>query len=363
VRSVVLTANGKMESVEVSQSALPPDHCRVVIHSAGICSSDVPRAFDGGAYRYPLVLGHELAGVIETVGDGTDGHLRAGDRVTVFPLLPCFECVACRAGSYSRCSRYDYYGSRCDGGFTERLDVRSWNLLKVPDGVSLDDASLTEPTAVVIHALGRLGFLDSRPPPSDLLILGGGFLGLLAVRLMAVAHAGLPVTVVDRNAWKLEMAAADGASTAAVPDDASWDAFLAKREGTAAAVLEAVGAPTTFAAALRLAGQGGAVVWMGNLSGELVLPAAEVSQVLRKELSVRGTWNSGYDGDRPSDWTNALQWMASGLRPSELVSLRVDLDGLPDALRRLHDHKQRVATEHLIKVVVHPNPSALGHAA
>jgi L-iditol 2-dehydrogenase len=356
LKSVVLVDNAKLEVAERGESALAAENCRIAVHAAGVCSSDVPRAFDRGAYFFPLVMGHELAGTVLEAGTGADGAagFAPGDRVTVFPLLPCRNCEACAREAYAQCHDYSYYGSRRHGGFAERLDVRTWNLLQVPDKVALEDAALCEPTAVVVHALRRLGVLNGETTRRELVVLGGGFLGLIAAQIVALAAPDITVTVLDRNEFKLEIAKLTGADTVLLREPPDWQAYGVANEGRFPLVLEAAGAPATYENALRLAARKGAVVWMGNISGDLNLPADLVSRVLRKELAILGAWNSEYHGEAPSDWTAALDFMAAGLHPSGLVSLTVDLDGLPTTLRRLHDHKQRITEEELIKVMVKP---------
>jgi len=250
---------------------------------------------------------------------------------------------------FARCRDYDYLGSRSDGGFAEFVDAPAWNLLPLPTSVSLDDGALTEPLAVVVHALDRLQVQAHQP----LAILGSGFLGLLAVAVLRAAHPQLPITVLGRHPAKLRRAEELGATCVPAPEHA---AFLESHAARFPQVLEAAGAPATFTGALQLAAPGGRVVWMGNPSSDVTLPQALASQVLRKELNLCGTWNSRYRGAAPSDWTAALAHMAGGLRPSGFVTSRVDLDGLPGLLGRLHAHKQGDASFPDLKSLVRIAP-------
>lgn len=344
MRVVSLQAPGRLVVEERPTPALLPTHVRVAMRAAGVCSSDIPRSH-GGAYHHPLVLGHELAGVVVDAGAQTEGPSR-GTLVTVFPLLPCFSCDSCDAEEYARCSDYDYLGSRRDGGFATSVDAPDWNLLPVPAGVSAKDAALTEPLAVVVHALDRLGLSRGTAPPEGLAILGSGFLGLLAVAVLRVTHPNLQVTVLGRHPGKLARAEVLGAR---VVPESKHEELLAKERFPR--VLEAAGAPATFAGALTLARPGGRVVWMGNPSGDVTLPQALASQVLRKELTLCGTWNSRYRGQRPSDWTVALELMAGGLRPSAFVTASVGLDGVPALLERLQALKRGAGPSELKALV------------
>jgi len=345
----------KNQAVQVEECLLPilaQDECTVQIIASGVCSSDVARGFDRGAYFYPLVMGHELAGVVTDVGASVS-QFSVGDRVCVFPLLPCFECDSCKNKQYALCDKYDYYGSRRNGGFSERLNVKQWNLLKLPDVVGLEDGALIEPAAVVLHAIDKL--LLKAEQSSRICVLGAGFLGLIAVQVLSRFYPKCEIHLVDRNQFKLNVGAQNGAITQAVCDSESWDAFLQDNEKRFDNVIEFIGTPDTFAAAIHIAASSARVVWAGNISGNLTIPKAQVSSILRKELTVLGTWNSIYKGVEGCDWSRAIDLFSKGLRPSELITLRIGLDELGGTLEKLYRHKSREMRFDTIKVLVKPN--------
>ena len=298
---------------------------------SGICNSDFARAFGGGAYHYPLVMGHELSAVVEESFPGS--RFAAGDRVVVFPLLPCRRCVPCQTGDYAQCTDYDYYGSRRDGGFAERLWVPEENLFPVPAGVGLLSAALTEPAAVALHAVGRL-----RAGPGDsAAVFGGGPIGNLAAQWLHLRGCR-PVFVIDLDPGKLAAAAAMGFSPLDARAGDPVAALAARTGGGARAVVEAVGLPLTFRQALQAAGRFGEVVLMGNIRGELAVPEKEVSGILRRELTVHGTWNSKVV-PLGGDWSTALRFMAGGaeggLRLEPLVTHTPPLSEGVEVFRRL----------------------------
>jgi threonine dehydrogenase-like Zn-dependent dehydrogenase len=329
------------------------DECEVQVLAAGVCSSDIARGFGGTAYTYPLVMGHEVAGKVTKVAPEAEKYLAVGDLVTLFPLLPCFSCPACKTQTYNRCYDYSYYGSRQHGGFSETLNVKTWNLLKIPNGVAIENAALTEPTAVVLHALGKLAIPEDAP--SNLCIVGGGFLSLIAIQVIYNTRPKCSVTVIDRNKFKLTMAERYGAKAILLNDEEGWVNYLEHHDSSFDLVLEAAGVPVTYERSLRLVGRGGRVVWMGNISSDLTLSKNLVSTVLRKEINIQGTWNSVYRGNADSDWTKALKLMERGLQPADLVNARIGLDGLAEVLRSLYDHKQRHRRHEVIKAMAYPN--------
>ena len=352
MKCAVLSKNKCISVVEMPENDLLADECEVTIRAVGICSSDVNRGYGGGAYFYPLVMGHELSGEITALGKDVGDDFNVGDNVCVFPLLPCFKCASCKQKLYAQCSKYDYYGSRRHGGFAEKLNVCSWNLLKLPHGVSLADGALVEPTAVVVHAIGKASIEPEKH--STLCILGAGFLGLIAVQVVRHLYPNCEVHLVDRNLFKLDVAEIHGASTTLVNNDKSWNNFLRKSESTFDRVIELAGTMATYTAGIMIAKPGARVVWGGNISEDLTISSAQVSSILRKEIEIVGTWNSIYKGIETCDWARALDLIANGLRPSELVSSKINLSEINSTISKLYNHKVRKDKFESIKVLVEP---------
>ena len=100
----------------------------VEVKATGICGSDIPRIYHTGAHIHPLIPGHEFSGEVVEVGKGTDRKW-IGQRVGIFPLIPCGECGLCRKKQYEMCRNYSYLGSRRNGGFAEYAAVPAWNLV------------------------------------------------------------------------------------------------------------------------------------------------------------------------------------------------------------------------------------------
>ena len=333
MKALVLHAVGDLRYEDVPDPVVTPGTVRVRVAFCGVCGSDLPRIFVKGTYRFPTICGHEFAGTVEAVAPDVRG-VAPGDRVAVFPLLWCGRCAACAQKKYVQCEDYDYYGSRRDGAFAEFVVVPPRNLVPVPAEVRLEEAAMTEPAAVARHALRRVGErLDGR----SVLILGAGPIGLMAAQWARAMGADL-VTLSDPIARKLDLAREMGFATGAPADGADI-------------AVDAAGAPPALLAAMRAARRGGAVVLLGNPAGDLALPAALWSQLMRREVALYGTWNSDYglEGDR-DDWRAALDAMASGrLRLRPLISHTVPLAGGIEALRMM-----RNGQEFYSKVLIQP---------
>jgi len=319
---------------------IPQDGDALVrVAAAGVCGSDVPRIYVHGTYHFPLIPGHELSGVIEELVGSPTPHaapgLQVGQRVVIVPLLPCRRCAYCQVGAYAQCAAYDYLGSRSDGGFADYVRVPQANLLPIPDGVDLLEAALAEPAAVALHAMRQ-----AQVEPGDVVaILGTGPIGMILAQWAAILGAGR-VLLVDIDARKLAMARDLGLGTtfdAREGDPVAWVREVTAGRG-ADVVIEAAGASVTLEQSLRAARPLGHVVIMGNPSGEVRLPQATISQILRKELTIRGTWNSSFAALPTNEWQVVLEMLAAGrLDLRSLITHQVPLSDGVAALQMMRD--------------------------
>src|SRR3989344_4012755 len=172
MNALILIRNGKLRYEEKEGPQVKP-HAEILVKviSAGICSSDIPRAFQNGAYAYPLILGHEIFG--ETVLGGKK------ENVVVYPLIACRKCSLCTKEFFNLCKNYDYIGSRRNGGFAEYVLAPQKNLIKIPEKLDPLLCAITEPTAVVIHATRLTRDLKNK----KILIIGDGSMGLMRIFL------------------------------------------------------------------------------------------------------------------------------------------------------------------------------------
>ena len=111
VSAAILINNQKIEIKKIILPSIEKDEFEISILRAGICSSDVERSMANGAYNYPLIMGHELAGRISKIGNPMEKDFSVGEKVSIFPLLPCFLCLACNEKDYALCENYNYYRS------------------------------------------------------------------------------------------------------------------------------------------------------------------------------------------------------------------------------------------------------------
>lgn len=349
MKACILHAVGDLRCEDTDTPAPKAGEALVRVGACGVCGSDIPRVFTKGAYQFPTIPGHEFAGTVEAVGDGADKSL-LGKSVAVFPLIPCRQCPMCAVGEYAQCEDYGYLGSRSDGAFAEYVCAPEWNLLPVPDGVSVEVAAMAEPAAVAIHAL-RQGDITVG---DKILILGAGPIGLM-LGMWAQACGATKVLLVDIDEAKLDFARALGFGDGFNSKDGGLEAWVDDETGRGAdLVVEASGSSSAFEQCMGTARTFGRVVLMGNPLGDMKLSQNAYWAILRKQLTVRGTWNSAYSDMPLNEWRLSLDAMAGAkLNLKPLITHRVGLNGLPDALAAIRDR-----TEFSCKVMCTPGGSA-----
>ncbi len=312
-----LHAVGDLRYESISLPECAEDEVLLAVKSCGICGSDVGRVFKKGTYHFPTVIGHEFSG--EVIFD-PKGEL-TGKGVVVFPLLPCFVCESCKNQNYATCSNYDYYGSRRDGGMSEFLVVKRWNLLLLPENISFDVGAMCEPISVARHATLKLNVKEGE----NLLISGAGPIGLVAAQ-WAKSFGVQNVFFFDIDARKVEFAKSMG--------------FLEYTDGTQVdCVIEGTGNENALARCLSALKPFGRIVLMGNPSGDVHLSQKTYWQILRKELTLLGTWNSSY-AEHQNDWEESLKALSEHkLNVEPLITHRFPLSECNEAFAMMTDGK------------------------
>lgn len=233
-----------------------------------------------------MILGHEIAGTINAIGEGVTG-LSVGDRVAVSPSRPCNHCRYCLKGQQNQCLNMQFYGSampmpHIQGGFRQQLVAESWQCHKVKDGVSIEEAAFAEPFAVVLHAVNRAGSLLGK----RVLVTGCGPIGALAI-IAARAHGACEIVVTDVVDNVLNLAQTIGAdrtiNVATNPQDLS--AYGADK-GYFDVMFEASGNERAVRTGLEALAPRAVLVQLG-LGGDISLPQ---NMIVAKEIEIRGTF-------------------------------------------------------------------------
>lgn len=323
MKAYVLHEIGDLRYEDRPVPELQPGWALVKVLAAGICSSDIPRIFIKGTYHFPTIPGHEFCGRVEAVHDKADSSW-IGKRVGVYPLIPCKKCSSCQKERYETCEHYDYLGSRRDGGFAEYAAVPVWNLLELPDTVSDIQGALLEPAAVALHAVKRAEIC----PGDGVCVVGTGAIGLLAGQWAKLSGAG---RVVIKGRSEAKRSIAEGCGLKYLTD-AAGEQFHR--------VIEAVGSEAALAESIQLVAPGGRLVLMGNPDGPRMFSQEEYWRILRKQLTLTGTWNSSY-GCAESDWEEALEGIRSKkLRTEAVVSHLLECSALIEWLDIMREKRE-----------------------
>ncbi|MCA1291398.1 zinc-binding alcohol dehydrogenase family protein [Paenibacillus sp. alder61] len=256
----------------------------VRIRRIGICGTDL-HAYRGNQpyFTYPRVLGHELAGTIEQIGDNREG-LQAGDPVSVIPYMHCGHCRACLSGKTNCCQHMKVLGVHTDGGMRERIAVPISSLIKT-EGLTMDQAAMLEPLAIGAHAVRRSGLGAG----DRALIIGAGPIGL-GVMAMA-SYAGAKVIAMDVNDERLDFckgwAGAEHTVSAlrepkkrlAELTDGSFPAF----------VIDATGNVSSMENAFGLVGHGGSLTYVGLVKSTITFNDPDFHA---REMTLQGSRNA-----------------------------------------------------------------------
>ena len=175
--------SGNVDLREVAEPVCKAGQVKVEIAFCGVCGTDIHVLHDTFRNFPPVILGHEFAGTVVEVGNNTNG-IKVGQRVTGLgaTAVTCGECTYCRSGNFIFCRQRRGMGHGVDGGFTRYVLMRPDQVYLLPEGLSLDEAALSEPFAAAIHAVVEVA--DVRIGETAL-ISGPGPMGLLCLKLLA----------------------------------------------------------------------------------------------------------------------------------------------------------------------------------
>jgi L-iditol 2-dehydrogenase len=296
----------------------------VRVKSTGLCGSDV----DGYLQRhpmigYPIILGHECAGVVAKPGPGVT-NVREGDEVIVEPFFICGACKDCREGRYSFCTDLKIIGHQVPGSLAEFVVAQAMFCHPKPENLSFEEAAVAEPVTGAFHAVKRCGV-----GTGDLVaILGCGTIGVMAMQ--HCLNAGAVVVVSDLSPRKLKTAAELGAQHTVNAGAESLAERVAALSGGRGAdvVIEAVGEPETLAATVGMARKGGTIMLIG-WSGHDTDPF-DITNVTLRELTVMGTMGFCWDH------AVTLDLLARGkVRVAPIITHRYPLAKVEEAVKLL----------------------------
>jgi L-iditol 2-dehydrogenase len=306
-----------------------PGEVQVRIDAVGICGSDLHSYAEGGVgdtpCQYPMVLGHEPAGVIARVGVGVTGW-NAGDRAAFEPAIYCYHCEFCRTGHHNVCANLRFMSMPGEPGFfRDYANIPALNLIAIPPSLSARDATIIEPLAVVLHSMQFVAL----QPSETAAVFGAGPIGLMTVICLKLAGAAR-VWAIEPVAARRELALRAGAD--AVLDPVSIDPSREILRDTGGRGVDvaidcaATGGSTNHC--LRAARHAGRVVITG-IPVEREVPL-EFSPIRRKELAI-------YTVRRSNHETEAAREMLSAHLPrfAAMITHTRPLDRIAEAFHQV----------------------------
>jgi len=269
MRAALLEKEKTFRIIEVANPEPGKDEVVIQVLRTGICGSEIEAFYGRHPFRKPPVItGHEMSGVISKIGEGVTGF-RLGERVTLEPQVACGSCTYCRTGRYNLCrGRMSLGTAKWPGPFGEFIKAPASTLIRIPDGLSMDEAVLLEPLAVGFHAVRRtrLGRGES------LVVFGGGTIGL-CVMAAAMAIGVDPIIITDISEPKLKIAGEMGARLVVNPRTQNLleEVKQLLPEGADVAIV-ATGVPGAYRSSTKVVRRDGRVGVVGLCREEILTP-------------------------------------------------------------------------------------------
>lgn len=339
MKAWVLEHNEVLEYKEVEIPIISETEVLVKVKASGICGSDISRIYKNGAHKTPLIPGHEFSGQVIEVGSNVDKKWK-GKRVAIFPLIPCKKCKQCLDKKFEMCSKYNYLGSRTNGGFAEYVAVPEWNLIELPQDVSYEEAALLEPLSVAIHAVRKI-----EPNEKDnVVICGLGTIGILLA--MVLKEKGQKnIYFIGNKEYQKNKLESIGFSAENFCDCSNQDVYSwmseKMQDNKVNVYFECVGNQQAFIQGINLAAPGGKICLIGNPdSDKIELDKQTYWKLLRNQLTIIGSWNSSFLHEVEDDWNYALNKIIKKVNLDLVITHKFKLEDVNIGLEIMKNKKE-----------------------
>lgn len=317
MKAIVIEKDFDKSSIrEVDDPVKLPHQSILDVKAVGICQSDIARVFNQSAYYYPIILGHEFSGVDSI----------SKSNATVFPIIPCGNCKECKKENYAQCDCYSYYGSRQNGGMQEKIAVNTWNII-LNNKLDCEELALIEPSAVAANAFSKI------PQDSDSILINGcGFIALVLAQILIANKK--KVFIRNRNQEKLKFATNN------------FD-LLVYNNQPIDCVVDFVSNSNSLNFITEAVSPHGTIIAVGNPSDVVSVNKNNYSKILRKELELKGIWNS-----KLSHWRDAIKLIEDrDVDVKKLITHRYDCTDFKKAFENILNN-QKNYNELIIKSMI-----------
>ena len=320
MKALFLVKPGKTEIREIDMPVVRPDEVLLKVGMVGFCGGDL-NGYRGlfELQEYPNILGHEAGATIEHTGADVPDIFKVGMNVTIHPYLSCGKCYSCRRGYPNACQDNKTMGVRRPGAMT-RYIAAPWTTLYSSPKLTHRELALVEPLSVGFHAANR-GRVSSH---DRVAVIGCGIVGMGA--MAASVHRGAEVIAVDIDDSKMEIARKIGVAHTVNTTKTDLHAAFAEITGGDGpnVIIEAVGNPATYRAAVEEVAYRGRVVYVGYAKNPVEY---HTGVFVKKEMDILGSRNC------LGEFTEVIEYLESGNFPvDDVITKVVSLDEAGNAL-------------------------------
>ena len=331
--------NNDVRIEEMPIPKISDDELLVKVEASGICGSDVMEWYR--IKKAPLVLGHEISGVIVKTGKNVK-TFKTGDRVFVTHHVPCNNCEYCKRGQHTLCKTL-HSTKFYPGGFAQYLRVPEINVrtgtFKLPDEISFDEGTFIEPLACVVRGFRIAGFKSDR----SFLIIGSGIAGLLNIK-MAKTLGAKKIFATDINDFRLRFAEKVGADVAINAKEDVNEIIRQENNGELADyIILCAGAPSAVKQALNSVAPGGTILFFAPTEPGVDIPFP-LFDLWNKQISMFSTYAGA-----PIDIVKAIDLLKSKkINVTDMITHRLPMDKAPEGFRLVAEAANSV------KVIIYP---------
>lgn len=342
MKAIVNYENGP-EKVKLMEMPIPVPQAgqvRIRVAYCGICGTDIHIYQGDGGYptNPPVILGHELSGIVEALGEGVDAAWLGERVVSETYYHTCGTCFYCQTGHKNLCPEKKSIGSAVNGGMTEYVVVPAENLHRIPEGISMQEAAMTEPLACCAQGVLEFGSLK---PGDKALVIGPGAIGLMCLQLAASTGAQVIMAGTEADASRLQLAKECGACETVFSDRTDAEAQIAALCPPYGpdVVFDCSGAEPAIRLGLQVIRKGGRYVQVGLCGKKATL---DMNLITLKELTVHGTY-----AQKTEWWTRALE-----LEKKKQINLRpliTNIYALDDWKQAFDGYMKKDGLKYLLK--------------
>jgi len=313
---------------DLEKPTIASDEVLIKVKYCGICGSDIESYKTGALEKPGIIIGHEFSGEVIEIGEEVKGW-SLGDGVAVNPSLPCNNCYWCNHNQENMCKWASALGTTFNGAMAEFVKVNAERLIKLPNGVSLEEGALLEPLAVALYAVEQSKFIVG----DNATVIGAGSIGLSTIQILHAAGAS-DIFVLEPVESKQNLAVEFGATEVFNPN--KWGKINRKTNRIGPEyVFDCVGLPETISTSLQLVKRGGMITVIGLYTEPFEIQG--FMSLMLKNITMRGVY--GYVQDTFDTALKLIQTHKVNVRP--LISRTIKIDQVPelftDLANRTHE--------------------------